>query len=403
MHFIAFISRLEEIADYQSISPETEYTFASLVDLGPEVVWTDPLNLESALAHLKALHKLDPFTAVLNRKEKCAIVASIICLRLNLPTICRNPQLVRDKYKMRKALNGNQPFPRTILIRHEDDLNRVTDDMFPCVLKPRFGFNSRAAQLATNRADLRAAYFENHRRYASIDKQDRTNSDFVVEEKISGSEHNVETLIHEGRAIMHFISDKLPMQPPYFIEVGDNMPTQLNEKQQTICRTAAEQAIKRLEIINGWTHSELKLSGDGEHAIVVETAARMGGGYFDALFALVYGFDRMQLLIQLHSFGRESLMINDPQLHAAARRIVVYGPSRFYRIDSLDHAFDDASIKLLWPNSPQKIERELAGPPDEFTNTLFEFVAIASTPQEAAAKADSLASASYHSIKTFMP
>ena len=401
MHFIAFISRLEEISYFESLSFQANYTYVSLINLAPDVVWADPLNLDKAIARLQLVHDCNPFVAVLNRKEKCAIVASLISILLNLPLICRDPQLIRDKYRMRLALNGGHVFPRTVLIRSQQDLDRVTEDMFPCIIKPRFGFNSRAAQLALHRAELISAYQENHQRYACISKQDCTNSDFVVEEMIGGSEHNVETLVHEGQPILHFISDKLTMQPPFFVEIGDNVPTHLSSYQQEICRRAAEQAIARLGIVNGWTHSEVKLNG--VQAIVVETAARMGGGYFDALFDLVYGLDRMQLLIRMLAFGRQALDHNYPNLlHAAARRIVVYGPSRFYRVEGLDHLFNDASTKLLWPGSVDRIERELAGPPYEFSNTLFEFVVVGSSPQQAIRKADLIVAHSYRSINTPM-
>jgi len=137
--------------------------------------------------------------------------------------------------------------------------------MFPCVIKPRFGFNSRGAVLVADRHDLAAAYGEQHSRYAHLPKQDCTGDDFVVEELIPGSEHTVETLVSDGVPLFHVISDKLPMTPPFFVEVGDNMPSCLPQARQDACREATERAIRGLGIRTGWTHTEVKLDGNKSH------------------------------------------------------------------------------------------------------------------------------------------
>ena len=148
--------------------------------------------------------------------------------------------------------------------------------MFPCVLKPRFGFNSRSAVLVTDKGQLETVYTEQYRLYLQLPKQDGTSADFVVEELIPGSEHTIETLVKDGRPLFHLLSDKLAMTPPFFVEIGDNMPTSLAPSRQATCIAAVERAIRLMEISNGWAHTEVKL--EDCRAVVVECAARMGGG-----------------------------------------------------------------------------------------------------------------------------
>jgi biotin carboxylase len=259
--------------------------------------------------------------------------------------------------------------------------------MFPCILKPRFGFNSRSAVRVATRGELKAAYNEQQALYAALPKQDGTGSDFVVEELIPGSEHNVETLVKDGHPLFHLVSDKLPMTSPYFIEVGDNMPSSLCDSHQAVCTAVAERAIRLMGIRNGWTHTEVKL--DGTRAIAVECAARMGGGYFETLFQEVYGLHRMQMLMLL--FCSPDLPQKPAvQAFAAARRLVVYGSLGRRVLPAAAELFRPANVKLIWPEDPAAISRELAGPPIEFNNTLFEFVALGSSPASAQSVADNL-------------
>lgn len=385
--FIAFISRREEIADYTSLRPKVDFAFASFSDLGADAVRIDPLRMDDAVAIFYRLHKQRAFTAVLNRKEKCVIPAARLALALGLPPITCKPELARDKYAMRQTLNLGGDFPRTVLVAALRDLEGVEENMFPCVLKPRFGFNSRSAVLVRDRMELAAAYREQYEFYSGLPKQDRTNGDFVVEELISGSEHTVETLVKDGAPLFHLISDKLPMSPPFFVEVGDNMPSRLPEGSKGVCLAATERAIRSMGIRNGWTHTEIKLQGTA--AVVVECAARMGGGYFENLFCEVYGLNRMDALLAL--FLDDKPMVKPiPRVHAAARRVVVYGPSRKRSLENGESLFASDRVKLVWPTSPAKIDRELAGPPFDFNNTLFEFLALGKSADEAQSLADNL-------------
>lgn len=375
------------MAHYARLRPDADFTFASFSDLGSDVVCVDPGRIDVAIRVFADMHRTRPFTAVLNRKEKCVVPAAVLARALGLPPITTEPELARDKFAMRRALNCGAEFPRTVLIRGPRDVDRVETDMFPCVVKPRYGFNSRSALLVQDRQALEAAYRDQHAHYARLHKQDGTNSDFVCEELIPGSEHTIETLVRDGTALFHLISDKLPMEPPYFVEIGDQMPSRLSAADQAICRAATERAIPALGIRNGWTHTEVKLEHD--QAVVVECAARMGGGYFEDLFRDVYGIDRMGMLIDLH-VGGDPIPAPAARLHAAARRIVVYGPARLRTLEDAEALFAADRVTLVWPATAAMIDRELAGPPFDFNNTLCEFIARGSTGEEAAALADRL-------------
>jgi hypothetical protein len=385
--FIAFISRRDEMAEYRSLRPCSDFVFASFSHLGPDVVQVDPQRPSVMIDAFLCQHSQAPFTAVLNRKEKCVIPASQLALALGLPPLTLKPEVARDKFLMRMLLNDGHFFPGTVLIRAADDLADVESSMFPGVLKPRFGFNSRSAVLVNDRHQLMEAYWEQHQLYASLPKQDGTNSDFVFEQLIPGMEYSVETLVKNGCPVFHLISDKAQMTAPYFVEIGDTMPSLLGHKEQAACVAASERALQRMEIRHGWTHTEVKL--DGGSAIVVECAARMGGGYFERLFEEVYGIQRMQILMDMYC-GEPLPGMPVAKTHAAARRVVVYGPKRHWHLANAAELFGPDHVLLLWPESTADISRELAGPPDDFNNTLCEFAVLAGSAEEAVKHADEL-------------
>ena len=380
--FIAFISRESEIEGYRARAPEAEFAFASFSDLGDKAIPVDPGNLDPPIA---ALRERGPWTGVLNRKEKCLIPAALLAQALGLRPILKEPEIGRDKYRMRQALNGGAEFPRTFLLPNPDAADALPVDLFPCVLKPRFGFNSRSVCRVRSRVELKRVLCRQQMAYRALPKQDGTNADFVAEDLIPGTEHTVESLVKDGEVLFHLVSDKDAMQPPYFVEVGDQMPSRLGEDEQALCRAAVEGALRKMGVENGWTHTEVKLHKG--RAVVIEAAARMGGGYFEEMISEVYGIDRMKVLMDLHQ-GLPLPEAPQPRCHITARRVVSYDVERILNFSNGAKLFANENLRLIWPDSLLKVPRLVVGPPADFNNTIFEFFARGETAEEARALAD---------------
>ena len=119
---------------YKLLAPDADFIFASYSNLGTNAVQVNADHLTEAVDTFSRLHATGRFRAVLNRKEKCVVPASVLAYELGLPPIMSNPELARDKFEMRRALNRDSTFPRTVLIRNAGDLCQVPAKMFPCVL-----------------------------------------------------------------------------------------------------------------------------------------------------------------------------------------------------------------------------------------------------------------------------
>jgi hypothetical protein len=122
---------------------------------------------------------------------------------------------------------------------------------------------------------------------------------------------------------------------------------------------------------------------------VVECAARMGGGYFEELIGAVFGINRMRMLIDLF-LGNLQTTSSAFRGHAAARRIVVYGPPTHWTFRNPEILTRDRRVRLAWPGTLSQIDRLLAGPPFDFNNTLFEFLVLEDSAEKAASLADEI-------------
>lgn len=375
--FIAFISRHDEATAYRTQWPAHDFQFASFTSGIPDTVAINAHRPDHMVQTFLELHAARPFCGVLNRKEKCVIPAALLASALKLPELIRDPQLARDKYRMRLAMNTATDGPRCLLLQTRLDAESVPHNFFPAVLKPRFGFNSRGVCLVNNQAELLTHYDSQHPTYAALQRQDGTCADFVVEELILGSEHTIDSFVADGVPVLHLLSDKRPMQGPWFVETGDNIPSSLNaDMQERLCDCSAR-TIRSLEIRNGWTHTEVRVSDRG--AVPIECAARMGGGYFENLIRAAWNIDRMDWLIRL--FSKTALpTFTQPPRPVCGRRFVVYGPPRSRNLKNAQQLFSSPNIQLIWPAETCHINRVLSGPPAEFSNTLFEFMAVGSDP-----------------------
>ena len=379
--FILFVSRTEELQSFSREFPDVDFRFVSYKLNHPSVVYFDRNNYEYGFAKLLAEHNINPFSGVLNIREKYVMLASLLAQKLGLRPIIHNPLLARDKFCMRQALSkATQPI-RSFLISHKDDLKQIPDDLYPCVMKPRFGFNSRCVEHVQNRRQLEHAFIRNQRYYSIMKREDCDNVDFIVEEFIQGSEHTVEALVKDGEIVLYVVSDKDSMQPPYFVEVGDIMPSRLSAEQSNLVVNAARLAVKSLNIQNSWSHIEVKLFGNT--VTIVEVASRMGGGYFGRMIEKVYGINRLRMLLNLHLSVLSMSPIN-ARTTVIGRRIVVNGLVYVTAIrDFPIQSETNSDVCLIWPSSTDAARRLVIGPPFGYKNTVLEFFITHIDPDEA--------------------
>ena len=155
----------------------------------------------------------------------------------------------------------------------------------------------------------------------------------IVESFVEGPEFSVETITMGGRTTVLAITDKETAGPPHFVEIAHRQPTATSGTDRRALIRAAVQGIAALGIDNAPGHSEIRLSGEGP--VIIEIAARMGGGFIAShLTPLATGVDMVRAAIAL-ALGRTPDLSNGPE-RGAASRFLCPPPGRVRAVSGLD-------------------------------------------------------------------
>lgn len=167
------------------------------------------------------------------------------------------------------------PAPKYKIVNSWRELNEnIGGFQYPLILKPVDLSSSKGVVLVETVNDLERAFH-----YA---KSFSTSQEIVINEYLSGTEHSTEGLMIDGVFHLTAISDrdfKYADCKPYFVEIGDTMPTILNEEKQKELSDVTRKAALSLGIINGIVKGDL-IYCEGKGAFVFEIAARLGGPRF---------------------------------------------------------------------------------------------------------------------------
>ncbi len=140
----------------------------------------------------------------------------------------------------------------------------------------------------------------------------------MVEEFIEGREISVEFISYQGKHYPLQITDKVTTEAPHFVELEHHQPAKLSEDMFERIYAITERALTALDITNGASHSEYRITKEGR-VIVMEIGARMGGDFIGSdLVRLSTGYDFVRGVIDvaLGNFDESSIALwafNSPQ------------------------------------------------------------------------------------------
>ena len=141
----------------------------------------------------------------------------------------------------------------------------------------------------------------------------------LIEEYMEGPEVSVEAFSVNGEAHIITITDKIVTDLPFFVELGHTEPSRLSKEQQDDIHRVALGAIKAIGMVNGPTHTEIKVTESG--AKLVEIAARLGGDFITSrLVPLSTGVDMIDCSYDA-LFGKSVRYKSDLDRGAAIRFI----------------------------------------------------------------------------------
>lgn len=200
-------------------------------------------------------------------------------------------EITTNKYKMRRCFMENGvPSPKFYLVG-EDVIFNIKSFEFPLIVKPTDRSGSKGVEKVLDPIQLeeaiRRAQNESFRKEA------------IIEEFVKGREISVESISFKGKHYILQITDKVTTGAPFFVELEHHQPSSLSVDIKSRVKAIVLNALDALHIQYGASHSELKITEDGDIK-VIEIGARMGGDFIGSdLVRLSTGYDFLQGVIEV--------------------------------------------------------------------------------------------------------
>ena len=203
-------------------------------------------------------------------------------------------QTATNKYLMRKCfMEHDIPSPKFCLT--DGVIPEIAKSFaFPVIVKPTDRSGSRGVEKVEKEEDLKEAID----RACAESFQKRA----VIEEFVEGREISVESISFKGKHHILQVTDKVTTEAPFFVELEHHQPSSLPDDIKVKVKCIVLNALDALHIQYGASHSELKITKNGDIR-VIEIGARMGGDFIGSdLVKLSTGYDFLKGVIDV-AFG----------------------------------------------------------------------------------------------------
>lgn len=346
---------------------------------------------ESALKAAKALSDRGlNFDGVISLCWDCAISVATIAQEFNLESAGMSASLKATEKNLRSQAfeDANVPAPKYRVIKTAKQLQEEARKFtYPLIVKPTDKSSSKGVILVESPDQLIEAY-----RYA---RSFTEKNELMINEHIAGSEHSTEGLMIDGVFHPTALSDRIFKYEefkPYFVEVGDIMPSTLSAKQEADSFLATEKAALAVGIFNGIAKGDI-IYHPTRGAFVLEVAARLGGPRFGTeMVPLSNGTSILKAAIQ--QAVRDPIDLNllkNKYTNGMVNRSIFPNPGKIVNVSGLEEAKKMPGYYDFkwWPGHP--LEAGDVIPPYENTcGNVGYIIATGSSREEAIDNADQI-------------
>ncbi|MDR1363388.1 MAG: ATP-grasp domain-containing protein [Spirochaetaceae bacterium] len=205
-----------------------------------------------------------------------------------------------DKGRMRRCFKkAGVPSPEFIIV--DKEAAPPPPFSYPVVVKPIDNMGGRGCKRADNETELRVAIKEALKFSRS--------GQAIVEEYMDGPEYSIDAIVYEGNITICGFADRHIFFPPYFIEMGHTMPSNLEGETASLLLETFKTGARSLGLTLGAAKGDIKLTSKGP--MIGEIAARLSGGYMSGwTYPYSSGAEPIKAAI-LAALGR--LNAGDPQ------------------------------------------------------------------------------------------
>ena len=242
--------------------------------------------------------------------------------------------LSTNKHAMRECFyKNNDPSPQSILAQSLKDLENI-DFTYPVIVKPVDRSGSRGITKLMDSEGLEEAI--------GTACEQSFAEQALIEEFVDGKEYSVECLSYHG--VHHFLALTLKFTTgaPHFVETGHLQPAQVSEEMLEKVKRVTFHALDSLQIKNGASHTELKITPSGDIKII-EIGGRMGGDCIgSSLVRLSTGIDFVRAVIQI-ALGQRPDFVRKKNCAAAIRFIC--SSEDLDKLDDIERKYQDYLVE----------------------------------------------------------
>ena len=208
-----------------------------------------------------------------------------------------------DKMYMRVAFSEHGiPCPKFWQVKSIDDI-RKEELVFPLIVKPV----DRSGSLGVTKVEC----IENLNAAIEYACENSFRKTAIVEQYVEGREVSVEFISYNGVHYPLTITDKVTTGAPHFVELAHHQPSTLPTETKERLYSITKNALDALGVTNGASHSEYKITEDGE-IFIIETGARMGGDFIGSdLVRLSTGYDFVKGVVEVALGTFEKPVLNE--------------------------------------------------------------------------------------------
>ncbi|WP_245535096.1 ATP-grasp domain-containing protein [Leadbettera azotonutricia] len=257
--------------------------------------------------------------------------------KLNLPGISFEAALnASDKERMRRRFKeAGVPSPEFIIV------TKIISELpfpFPAVVKPVDNMGSRGCRRVDTPDDLKIAV-PDALKYSRSGRA-------IVEEYMEGPEFSVDALVYKGEITICGLADRHIFFPPYFIEMGHTIPTDIDAAKADALLSAFRAGVRALGIDNGAAKGDIKLTPKGP--MIGEIAARLSGGYMSGwTYPYASGVLPTRGAIQI-AMGQKPDSLVPQKTWTCAERAFISIPGKVRSIQGLNKAKAIPGVKDLF-------------------------------------------------------
>ncbi len=298
-------------------------------------------DIEGSVRAARAQNEITPISAVLTVGTDASMAVAAVANALKLPGIkFDDAEAATNKIKMRMRFKEHGvPSPDFLPVWSLSDAKKACKVIkFPVVIKPSDNMGARGVSRINNMNELKEAF--------EFAKSASPSGELILEEMMEGPELSIDAIIYNGDVTFTGIADRIIKYPPFFVEIGHNMPSAMPDSVIESACDVMKQGIKALGLTLGAAKGDIKITPQGP--MIGELAGRLSGGFMSAYtYPLSTGVDLMKAAIEV-ALGQEPGNLEPVLSKVSIERSIISPTGYVKKISGLEEALKVPGIKEIF-------------------------------------------------------